>query len=338
MAKIRWYILSNFFKTFLSLFIPLFLIISLVYVVKIATLTTKIEISFSELIEIFSYFIPIILFYTMPISFMASVSSMFFRLSGDNELVALFSLGIRSSYIIRIINYLAIVLSIFLLFLSILIIPQSKNMFATFKEIKLSQARVNIVPNQLGQKFGNFYIYIKAKEDKKLKDIIIFNASNQGEQIFIAPNGEIKDDKGLFSLVLNKGRGYTYNRDRLKEIDYKSMEIFDYINYKNIGFKNSLDYWAQADDKKGIKGRLLFNIFTSLMPILSLYIIVSFSIINSRYQKNRLFLVIFSTSTIFYITAILIKQNANDIFFISSILLSIILSFYWFRSRIVHFY
>ena len=338
MAKIRWYILSNFFKTFLSLFIPLFLIISLVYVVKIATLTTEIEISFTELIEIFSYFVPIILFYTIPISFIASVTSMLFRLSSDNELVALFSLGIRSSYIIRVISYLAFIFSILLLFLSILIIPQSKNMFATFKEIKLSQARVNIVPNQLGQKFGDFYIYIKEKENKKLKDIVIFNASNQGEQIFIAPNGEIKDDKGVFSLILNSGRGYTYNSDRLKEIDYKSMEIFDYINYRNIGFKNSLEYWSKADDEKGIRGRLLFNIFTSLMPLLTLYIIASFSIINSRYQKNRLFLMIFSISTIFYITASIIKQSANEILFISTILLSIILSFYWFKKRVVNFY
>ncbi|SHO80589.1 Predicted permease YjgP/YjgQ family [hydrothermal vent metagenome] len=338
MGKIRWYILSNFFKTFLSLFIPLFLIISLVYVVKIATLTTEIEISFSELIEIFSYFIPIILFYTMPISFMASVSSMFFRLSSDNELVALFSLGIRSSYIIKIIAYLATLLSIFLLFLSIFIVPQSKSMFASFKETKLSQARVNIVPNQLGQKFGNFYIYIKSKENKLLTDVVIFNASKQGEQIFIAPKGEIRDNNGLFSLLLNSGRGYTYNDNRLKEIDYESMEIFDYINYKNISFSNALDYWSQAQHSNNIRGRLLFFIFTSLMPILSLYIIVSFSIINSRYQKNRLFLVIFSVSIIYYLTAILIKQNANETLFILSILISIILSFYLFRRKIASFY
>jgi len=74
------------------------------------------------------------------------------------------------------------------------------------------------------------------------------------------------------------------------------------------------------------------------MPILSLYIIVSFSIINSRYQKNRLFLVIFSVSIIYYLTAILIKQNANETLFILSILISIILSFYLFRRKIASFY
>lgn len=339
MGRVSWYVVSNFFRTFLTLFIPLFFVISLVYVVKIASLTTQIEIDLAELLQMFSYFIPMILFYTLPISFIAATSSMFFRLSSDNELVALFALGITSGYIVRIISYIAVVLSTILLFLSIAIMPQSKHLFNNFKSNKLKEARLNIVPNQLGQKFGNFYIYLKSKEGKNLKDIVVYNADKKGNnQIFIASNGEIKDEKGLFSLVLYDGKGYTYDEDILKEITYKKMSIYDSVNFDTMSFKNSMLYWSSAKNNETIKQRLLFTIFTSLMPLLTLYIVVSFSIINSRYQSNRSFMVIASTASLFYLIATIIKQEGNEVVFAFAILASLTASFYLFKKRIGSFY
>jgi lipopolysaccharide export system permease protein len=339
MAKIRWYILSNFFKTFLTIFIPLFFVISLVYVIKIASLTTKVEISFGELIEVFGYFIPMILFYTLPISFIASVSSMFFRLSQDNELVALFSLGIKASYIVRIIAYISIFISSLLLFLSLLVMPHSKYKFLYFKEKKFSEARLNILPNQLGQKFGNFFIYVKSKDKSSLRDVVIYNRDkNNFDQLFLSKDGEIKDNNGLFSLVLYNGTGYTYSDDTLKEIQYDSMHIYDNIDMKEMSFKNSLIYWSEAKHNNGVKRRLLFSIFSSFLPILTLYIIASFSIINARYQTNHSFLVTASISSVFYLSAVAIKQNANEIIFISSIILAIIASIFIFKKRISSFY
>jgi len=339
MGSIRWYIVSNFFRTFLTLFIPLFFIISLVYVVKIASLTTKIEIDFSELLQMFSYFIPTILFYTLPISFIAATSSMFFRLSSDNELVALFSLGIKSSYIVRIISYIAVVLSALLLFLSLAIMPQSKHLFNQFKSNKLKEARLNIIPNQLGQKFGTFYIHLKEKNDNDLKDIVVYNRDDKGNnQIFIASQGKIKDEEGLFSLELYNGKGYTYDQATFKEISYDKMSIFDSVEFDQMSFKNSMLYWSNAQDDEGIRQRLFFTIFMSLIPIASLYIVVAFSIINARYQSNRSFLVIASVSIIFYLVAIIIKEEGNILIFGAAVLGSIVASFALFRRRIGNFY
>jgi lipopolysaccharide export system permease protein len=308
-------------------------------VVKIASLTTKIEIDFAELLQMFSYFIPMILFYTLPISFIAATSSMFFRLSSDNELIALFSLGIKSSYIVRTIAYIAISLSTILLFLSLAIMPQSKHLFNQFKSNKLKEARLNIVPNQLGQKFGNFYIYLKSKNANDLKDIVVYNTDKNGNnQIFIADTGKIKDQDGLFSLELYDGKGYTYDQDTLKEIKYAKMSIYDSVNFDEMGFKNSMLYWSSATSNESIKQRLFFTIFTSLIPILSLYIIVSFSIINSRYQSNRSFLVIASTASTFYLAATIIKQEGNSFIFATTLLLSVGLGIYLFKKRIESFY
>ncbi len=337
MGRVRWYIVSNFFRTFLTLFIPLFFVISLVHVVKIAALTHKIEIDLAELLEMFSYFIPTILFYTLPISFIAAVSSMFFRLSMDNELVALFALGIQSGYIVRIIGYIALTLSVILLFLSLLVMPQSKHLFNQFKNNKLKEARLNIIPNQLGQKFGNFYIYLKSKNENDLKDIVVYNRDKEGNnQIFIATQGKIINQNGLFWLELYQGKGYTYDHDTLKEIEYAKMSIFDSVEFDKINFKNSMLYWGEANE--GVKRQLFVMIFTSLIPILSLYIVVSFSIINPRYQNNRSFLVISLNATIFYLTATIIKREGIEVYFALAILASIAASAYLFKKRIGNFY
>ncbi|MBN2824992.1 MAG: LptF/LptG family permease [Campylobacterales bacterium] len=323
----------------MTLFIPLFFVISLVYVVKIAALTHKIEIDLAELLQMFSYFIPMILFYTLPISFIAAVSSMFFRLSIDNELVALFSLGVKSSYIVRIISYIAVALTTILLFLSLIIMPQSKHLFNQFKNNKLKEARLNIIPNQLGQKFGNFYIYLKSKEQNSLKDIVVYNRDEEGNnQIFIASQGKIKDENGLFSLELYEGRGYTYDYETLKEIEYAKMSIFDSVEFDKINFQNSMLYWSGANENEGLKQRLLVMVFTSLIPILSLYIIVAFSIINPRYQSNRSFLVIASIATTFYLLATLIKREGIEIYFTLAVVTSVVAGIYLFRKRIGSFY
>ncbi|KIM06897.1 MAG: hypothetical protein KU38_11580 [Sulfurovum sp. FS08-3] len=337
MGRVRWYIVSNFFRTFLTLFIPLFFVISLVHVVKIAALTHKIEIDLVELLEMFSYFIPTILFYTLPISFIAAVSSMFFRLSIDNELMALFALGIKSSYVVRIIGVIALLLTTVLLFLALLIMPQSKHLFNQFKNNKLKEARLNIVPNQLGQKFGNFYIYLKSKQKNDLRDIVIYNRDKEGNnQIFIASQGKIINQNGLFWLELYQGKGYTYDHDTLKEIEYAKMSIFDSVEFDAINFKNSMLYWGEGNE--GARRQLFVMIFTSLIPILSLYIVVSFSIINPRYQNNRSFLVISSIASIFYLVATIIKREDIEIYFTLAIVVSIVASVYLFKKRIGNFY
>jgi len=217
--------------------------------------------------------------------------------------------------------------------------PHSKYKFLYFKEKKFSEARLNILPNQLGQKFGNFFIYVKSKDKSSLRDVVIYNRDkNNFDQLFLSKDGEIKDNNGLFSLVLYNGTGYTYSDDTLKEIQYDSMHIYDNIDMKEMSFKNSLIYWSEAKHNNGVKRRLLFSIFSSFLPILTLYIIASFSIINARYQTNHSFLVTASISSVFYLSAVAIKQNANEIIFISSIILAIIASIFIFKKRISSFY
>jgi lipopolysaccharide export system permease protein len=181
MVNLKRYISSNFTKAFLTIFLPFFLIISLVYLVKISSLTEKIQIDFLELLLLYSYSLPNIIFYTIPLSFIAAVTNTLMKLSQDNELIALYALGLQSKKVLRSILLLGILFSLLLSAISFLGIPMSKQLYSAFKEQKKSEATLNIVPGKLGQKFGNYYIYIKEKDEKggMFHDMVIYNRTQK---------------------------------------------------------------------------------------------------------------------------------------------------------------
>ena len=71
--KLKHYLHSQLAITFFPIFFGLFFITSVIFLVKIAALTSIITINFAELFSLFAYVMPQIIFYTMPISFFLSL-------------------------------------------------------------------------------------------------------------------------------------------------------------------------------------------------------------------------------------------------------------------------
>lgn len=163
MVNVKGYISSNFSKSFFTIFLPFFIIISLVYLVKIASLTSQIQISFGELLQLYSYSIPQIFFYTLPLSFVAALANVLVKLSQDNELIALYALGFKSKNMLRSLLLLGLLFTLLLASISLLAMPLSKQFYSAFKEEKKNDAKLNIIAGKLGQKFGDYYIYVKEK-------------------------------------------------------------------------------------------------------------------------------------------------------------------------------
>ena len=304
MVNVKGYVSSNFTKSFLTIFLPFFLIISLVYLVKISSLTAKIQISFSELLTLYSYSVPDIVFYTLPLSFVAALANVLLKLSQDNELIALYSLGLKASKVLKPLLLLGILFSLLLASISFLAMPLSKQLYKEFKTSKQSEAKLNIVPGKLGQKFGNYYIYVKEKKGAAFQNIVIYNRTKKDEeQFFSSQKGKLNKKNNITSLRLNDGYGYTYTQEKLQQAKYKSLEVFDTTQNKAFTFENIVTLWSKATTDIKMLRRILFFIFVSLIPFLSVYLVASFTMINPRYQKNHSFVVIFITTLVLYTLA-----------------------------------
>ena len=275
-------------------------------------MTAKIQISFSELIQLFSYYIPAIIFYALPISFIASIATVFLRLSADNELIALFALGYPVKKLMYPLAFIAALFSILLFIISFGAMPQSKQLYASFKHVKKEEMAFNVIPEELGQKFGKHYIYIGGEKDGHYQQMVIYNQDrDNSDQIFAANSGDIEKKNGIFSLTLNNGQGYTFTPDTVQKINYEKLQVYDTLSRSNYQFEEIKQYWKKSLSDEQRKRKLLFFFFVSLIPLLSLYILASFTIINPRYQKNRSFVIIGLVTGLFYALASVLNKMGS---------------------------
>ncbi len=333
MANIKGYLSSNFTKAFLTIFLPFFLIISIVYLVKIASLTAKIQITFTELLTLYSYSIPDIVFYTLPLSFIAALANVLVKLSQDNELIALYALGLQARKILRSLLLLGLLASLLLASISFLAMPLSQQYYKSFKKEK--KVKANIIAGKLGQKFGNYYIYVKEKNGSLFHNMVIYNRTDKNnEQFFSSKTGKIKHDKNEMSLLLNEGYGYTYSKDKLQQAQYNTLEVFKGTSKKRSKVKSILEHWSKAKTDIHMLRRMLFFIFISLMPLLSVYIVASFTMINPRYQANHSYIVIFTTTIVLYLIASSLEKWGHFLSLSIAIFTTVIIGKLLFQKRV----
>lgn len=339
MVSVKGYLSSNFTKEFLIIFLPFFLIISLVYLVQISSLTYKIHISFSELLVLYGYSIPDIIFYTLPLSFIAALTNVLIKLSQGNELIALYALGLKAHNVLRTLLLLGLLFSMLLLAISFLAMPLSFQMMKELKTTKKSEAKLNISAGKLGQKFGDYYIYVKKSNEEAFEDIVIYNRNHEEiEQFFSSKSGKLHKTDGTISLLLNDGYGYTYSKEKLQQAQYKSLEVFDTTRSKAFTFEDITTYWAQIKTSERRLRNAVFYIFVSLIPLLSVYLVASFSMINPRYQANRSFLIIFLTAITLYLTASSLQKWGDFYMLPVAIIGFFILGKWLFQKRVVKYF
>jgi len=340
MVSIRGYVSTNFTKSFLTIFVPFFLIISLIYLVKIAALTAQIQLTFPELLQLYSYSVPDIVFYTLPLSFITALANVLIKLSTDNELIVLYALGLNANRILRGLIVIAALFSILLLVISFLAMPMSKQLYKSFKEEKKTEAKLNIVPGKLGQKFGDYYIYVKEKkEDGSFKHLVIYNRTDMSqEQFFAAQTGKMNKHNGQTSLLLQNGYGYTYSKDSLQQAKYKTLEAFDTKQKKQYHFQDTIAYWSKAPHDSRIRHRLYFFLFVSLIPLLSVYLVAAFSMINPRYQSNHSFSVIFLTTLLLYLIASSLEKWGTVPLLLAAIIATFVAGYYLFAKRVARYF
>jgi len=337
--NISTYLSQNFTKSFFTIFLPLFFIGSLVFIIKISALTASIQISFIEMMQLFGYNLPSILFYTIPISFLVAIVMTLLRLSNENELMALFALGSQAKSIMYRFFFISFLFSIMLLILSLAVMPKTKQQFKAFKHEKATQAQVNINPSKLGQKFGNLFVYAKSKTDDKMDNIVIYNKDEEhSDQLFMAESASIKNVNSIVTLTLNNGSGYTFTKDSLQEINYEKMQVFQNLNAEAFTYNNIIQYWTKLSLNPKKKRKILFFIYLSLIPMMALYIIASFSIINPRYQKNYAYHVLAISTILLYTIATLLDKQGNIFLLGGAIFLTFVIGLILFKRQVVRFF
>jgi lipopolysaccharide export system permease protein len=308
MKILRNYIRHSISILFLSIFLPLFSIASIVFLIKLATYTAIIQLSIWEMAKLFFFMLPELLFYTLPLSFFVAITLALFKLSNDNEIVVIFSLGIRPKFILKTLFIPSLFLSLILLFDFFVLFPHAKILSNNFLSYKRSEAKFNLSASEFGHKFGEWLLYIGAdNQNETYSDVILFNKKQNEEVLIGAKKAEIINDSGILRLKLTSGEGYSYSKDKFTQIDFETMFINDTMKTDLDRYETPMEYWLPKIPSPKKKKMLIANILFSLFPVLSLFLAASIGIVHTRHQKGKIFLFLFLGITVYYTLAIALQ-------------------------------
>ena len=307
-ASLDNYINRSLSVLFLSIFLPLFLIASVVFLIKMATYTAIIKLSLFEMSKLFFFMLPELLFYTLPISFFVAATLTLFKLSNDNEIVVLFALGIRPKLILKILSKPAIFLSLVLLFDFFILFPHAKVLSSNFLSYKKSEAKFNLSASEFGHKFGEWLLYIgKDNLDETYSDVILFNKKQDEEVLIGAKQAQIINNSGILRLKLTSGEGYSYSKEKFTQIDFKTMYINDTMKTNLDKYESPTEYWFPQKPSIKKKKKFITNTLFTLFPVLSLFLIASIGIVHVRHQRGKVYLSLFLGIIIYYALAITLQ-------------------------------
>ena len=327
MDRTSHYLLKNFSSLFASLFFTLFFITSIVFFIKIASITAVIKINFIELGMMYIYLLPQILIYTLPITFFIGVCIALFNLSKENETIVLFTLGYEPKKIARFFSVVAAILSIILIIDFLILIPIAKQLQRNFFDYKRIEAKFNIKATEFGQKFSNWFVYINTiDEDENYKDVVMYQPIRykESQKIITSKNAKIENEKGILKLNLNNGKVFQVNENNINQVVFNNMQIRSFakefinpvIDVKTYWLEYKKAEGPQAAQLKTFRKRKTDFVFFSLLalfPLGTILFAISIGIVTYRYEKSNIYPKIFIVAA-FYIGSIPIIVKYLDFY------------------------
>lgn len=294
MSRVNRYLLFNFLGTFASLFSTLFLIMSIVFFIQIARITSYIEISFGELFKLYSFMLPRVLLFVVPIAFFVSLAMTLFRLSKENESIVIFTLGGSPNKIAKFFLIFSVFLSTALLVIATIMIPIAAQLNANFIDYKKTVAKLNLKPTQFGQKFSDWMVYVGSEmQDNNgttYKDIVMFNPYiKDSQRLITAKNAKITNTNQSIELSLVDGKMYDIKDKIYHQSNFKSMKIRTAQSEEISDIGSIKEYWTEANSSEKRRKDLSTYVLVALFPLASTLFAISFGIVTYRYEKGMVY-------------------------------------------------
>jgi lipopolysaccharide export system permease protein len=287
---LRKYILNSFASSFFPIFIVLFSIVSLINLIKLASLTAVVDINFWELGLLYSYALPRIIYIVLPVSFFLGAIVGLSKLTSAYELLVLSTIGLKPTAVLKVFLPFVFMLSLILIVLSQIVTPKAVFLSGQFIKEKQLQAVISIKASQFGQKFGDKMVFIESKDGETLNNIKLFEKTGGKSTMVIANKADIKNNSGFIELNLYDGFGYwtdilNQTQDTLK---FEKLSILNpQTSLKQKQFRNFGEYWHNIQTNKGDAWNFALGVCEAFMPISLLFFVIVFGYFNPRFNNNR---------------------------------------------------
>ena len=330
MDRLKKYLLSNFAKSFTTLFVPFFVILSLIYIINISKLSARITLDATDFATFYLYVLPDIIFSTIPLAFIGAIINSISNLSQSNEMIAIFSTTYKPKKLIQYLLPTALLFSLIIGTLGLFISPYANQKMKNFKSKKIYESNLKVLPKKLSQHFGNNHIFIEKNEKGIFKNVTMFRQnSDKSMQLLVSKNGFINNELNSSSFLnLDDGSIYKHKNESFQIVDFKNMKIYNSSRFYSKKILNTRDYWQIN------KSKLYYYLLISASPLLLFAMYIAFGIYNPRYQANRTYFYILFSVILIYIPAIFTRKSGNIYMLLATLLLWLIIATYLFKTRV----
>lgn len=290
------YMLNQFLSTNLSLFGVLFLIVSMVFFIQLARMTASIEISLFDFFKLYSFMIPRILIFTLPLSFFIALTLTLYRLSRENESIVYFTLGFSPTQMWRFFLRIAGLMSAFCLLVSLVFIPIALVLQNNFIDYKKTQVKFNIKSGEFGQKFLDWLIFIEKENDGLYQNIIMYRPLkklDEKELFIIAKEGILERNEQSLSFRLRQGSVYDFEQNQTWYAGHFDDIVINTLISDDIESRTLLEYYKGISTSPKRAQEFVIYTLIALFPLASTLFALSFGIVTYRYDKGLVYLSVF---------------------------------------------
>jgi len=285
----------------MSMFLPLFVIASVIFLIKLSTYTAVVQLNVLEMGKLYLFVLPEIIFYTLPVTFFVAATLSLFKLSNDNEIIVLFALGVKPRLIMQTFLKPALILTLLLVFDFLIVSPHTAVLSKNFLSYKRGEAKLNLAASEFGNSFGDWLLFIGAKnDDGTFAKVVLFNKEKRQEILLTADKAKVINDSGILRLELLDGKGYNYSTEKFSQINFKTMLINNTLKTGLTSYTQPLKYWFSKENAQGKRYVLIRNSLISLFPLLTLFLVIVIGIKEVRHQKSNVYLYILLTVVSYY--------------------------------------
>jgi len=307
MLRLNRYLINNFFTTFFPLFAILFIVASMVLLLTISNMTAVLKINLWEFLYLYFLSLPEIIFYTLPLSVFIGSAVSIAKLFENSELLTILALGIEPKRILRPFLYIAIITSFILLIITFFSIPTSQILYKNFFNAKKIESQFNFSPSAIGQKFGEWNLFIKSKKGKKYRNIVMYN--NKKEILITAQKAKTFKKANYFILSLENGHLYQKG-EKTTILSFEKFNINQKIELTNISF-NSIGEYLRKYKKKSNRYLII-----ALFPLVGYLFLAPVSFFHNRYQQNHSIFYSGIVTISYYVATFILYKNLFAIFII----------------------
>lgn len=341
MSRVNHYLLRSFSSLFSSLFFTLFFITSIVFFIKIASITSVIKINFLELSTLYIYLLPRILIYTMPVTFFIALSITLYNLSKENETIVLFTLGHEPQKITKFFFTVAGILSFIMIIDFLILIPLSKQLHENFLDYKRIEAKFNIKATEFGQRFSDWLVYINdIDKNETYKDIVMYKQKDpkEDESLITSRTATIDNNKGVLNLTLHTGKVFQFQQDKIDQINFKDMQINSLSKNYISPMQGVKTYWLESLQDTKRASDFAFFALIALFPLASTFFAMAIGIITYRYQRKNIYPEVAAVILV-YVSAITLLVKFFSFYSIPIVFVGfLIASYLLYRQRILKRY